>query len=476
MKSSQFNVSTEHPERREAILFNTLYGSITVWDESEFSVVKQLLSRPETEIRDETTNLIMSHLVEGKYLIDDKTDELKIIENRKIAGMKDSNRLDVVLMPNMTCNFACPYCYESHIPSSFMTDKTEDAVKLWLRNEIPKYKVILLNWFGGEPLLSYKRIISIGGFAKEMCENLSVGFMTNVTTNGYLFNENRIKELVTIGIFNYQITVDGPPEIHNKTRILKSGKDSFWKIFDNILLLVRADKRVKISLRVNFNHHNFTSIPELLKLFPDDIRHSLRIVYEPIFGEKCLSAMENISNTEISSTMIEYYRLAKNMGYDVVLGSVGTGKLVYCYAERENQFVINYNGDIFKCSVCGFNSEKRFGSLNSEGKVVLNEKQWNKWFGIEAFEEKCYSCKFLPLCMGGCRKTRLEHADTGRICRLVPTNTSFILKAVAFEKFEEILRNQYVQNFENQHQHAYNNFPIELNRKEVNQNEDSCKT
>ncbi len=442
MKSSRFNVVSEHPKTGETILFNTLYGSITVWDKSGFRMVKQLLDKPDTIINDKVIKIIMSHLVDGKYIINDDVDEIKVVENRKILGMKDENRLDVIIMPNMTCNFACPYCYESHIPSSFMSDETDEAIKRWLVDQVPKFKVLILNWFGGEPLLSFERIISIGKFVKDICNNHDIGFMTNITTNGYLFNEQRIKELIAIGIFSYQITVDGPPEIHNKTRILRDGKDSFRKIFENILLLVRANKKVRISLRVNFNHNNIYAIPELLKLFPEDIRPSLSVVYEPIFGKKCFSATKNISSEEISSKIVDYYHLAQQMGYDVTLESIGIGKLVYCYAERENQFIINYNGDVFKCSV-GFNPEERFGYLSSEGRVILNEKQWNKWFRMDLFEQKCYSCKFLPLCMGGCRKTRIENANTGSFCSLVPTNTSFALKAVAFDKFEEILQNQY---------------------------------
>jgi radical SAM protein with 4Fe4S-binding SPASM domain len=198
-------------------------------------------------------------------------------------------------------------------------------------------------------------------------------------------------------------------------------------------------------LRVNFNHNNFYYIPELLETFPEDIRPVLRVIYEPIFGERCLSATENIKSEEISSKMTEYYRLAMEMGYDVILGRMGTGKLVYCYAERENQVIINYNGDIYKCSVCGFKPEERVGFLNMGGKIVYEEERLNKWVGANLFEEGCYSCKFLPLCMGGCRKTRLEHANTGSYCSLVPTNASYILKAVAFENFGEILRTEYVQ-------------------------------
>ena len=132
-----------------------------------------------------------------------------------------------------------------------------------------------------------------------------------------------------------------PPEIHNKTRVLTSGKGSFDRVRSNILLLAQADKRVNISLRINFNHNNLHSIPELLALFPPEVRPQLRVVYEPIFGASELSATKNISSEEISLSITKYYELASEMGFNVVLGGLGIGKLVYCYAEREDQYIVN---------------------------------------------------------------------------------------------------------------------------------------
>src|SRR3972149_8704650 len=113
MKSSQFNILSEDPNNEETILFNSLYGSITIWDKSGINIAKKILDNPNENRMDETSRFIMRNLIECKYIIDDNIDEIKIVENRKIGGMKDENRLDVVIMPNMTCNFACPYCYES---------------------------------------------------------------------------------------------------------------------------------------------------------------------------------------------------------------------------------------------------------------------------------------------------------------------------------------------------------------------------
>lgn len=443
MKESLFNITIDNPDANEMILFNSLYGSFTVWEKNELSIVRQFLADPARAFSVcETDKTIKSLLIENKYLINDEVDEIAIIRNRKQGGIKDNNRLDVIIMPNMNCNFACPYCYETHSPSAFMDDKTEEAIKKWLEAEIPKFKVLLLNWFGGEPLLSYNKIVSIVHFVNVTCRKHGVECLSNITTNGYLLDKARAKELVGLDILSYQITVDGPPEIHNKTRIIKGGGDSFAGIFKNINLLINADKRVKISLRINFNHKNIHAIPELLDVFPPEIRPNLRIVYEPIFGKGCLSATENLPPQEITKTMASYYRLAQQKGYNVVLEGVRAGKLTYCYAERENQVILNYNGDVYKCSVCSFKPDERVGYLNQEGKIVYDETQLQKWVGENLFEDVCYSCKYLPLCMGGCRKMRIEKGNTGSYCYLVPTNTSFALKTVAFQGFSDALRDK----------------------------------
>ena len=440
MKASQFNITIEDATNKSVILYNTLYGTLTIWRLSEFSLANRLLEEPDLPLTSRKMKTVKSQLSKGKYLIQANVDELGILRTRKLHGINDPNRLDVVIMPTMNCNFTCPYCYEFHKSGTRMSDATELAIRLWLQREVPHFKVFLLNWFGGEPLLSYNRIIALGIFIKEICIKHKVALLTNITTNGYLLNESRIKELIQTGYHDYQVTVDGPANFHNRTRVLQDGTGTFARVFNNIVLLAQAHPNVKISVRVNFNQDNFHSIPELLALFPSPIRSQLRIVFEPIFGESCISATENIPSVEISSSLTNYYSLAKELGYDITLGSIQPGKLVYCYAERNNQFIINYNGDIFKCSVSTFDPKDRIGCLSSDGQVIFDREQLSKWTGMDLFDQRCYSCKFLPLCMGGCRKARLEHGNTGSYCALVPTNTSYALKTIALGSFSELIR------------------------------------
>lgn len=436
MKSSKYNIFVNCPEISEIALHNTLYGSITLWSKNEIEKVRNILATPNKFSK---KNAIRKVLIEQQNLIDNNTNEIAIIENRKRLGMKDENRLDVIIMPTLDCNFACLYCYENR-HSSKMTNRTEETIKKWLAMQIPKYKVIMLHWFGGEPLLGYQRILSISRYAMKIAEEANVSCIIHITTNGYLLNETRDKELIDAGIYDFQITVDGPPKTHDQLRVLRNGKGTFKKLFKNIVALTRIDKKVKISLRVNFNHDNLHSIPSLLEMFPIDVRPHLRVVYEPIFGHCSLSATDNLPSKEISEAMATYYKLAAQLGYDVVLGeaNIYTGKLVYCYAERENQFVINYTGDVYKCSVSNFNSEERVGYISKDGVFIKKEDQWKRWVSSDLFEENCYVCIYLPLCMGGCRKTRLQQEGTGSYCSLVPTNTSYILKQIAFGQFKNM--------------------------------------
>lgn len=434
---SRYNLTSENPETGELLVFNSMRGSSAIIAPSAKDEALALLAGGQTENVE-----MLSTFSRLGFLIDDQVDEVAMLKSRKKAGIHDTNRIDVILMPNMDCSFACPYCYETHDARNRMSPETRTSILNWMRVAIPGRKVMKLTWFGGEPLLSADDVVDVTRIIQHICDEHQVILVRSITTNGYHLSESLIPRLIEVGLLNYQITVDGPPAIHNQTRILRSGKGSFDRVFRNILLLARADPRVRISLRVNFNHRNIDSIPELLGLFPEDVRKQLRIVFEPIFGSGEWSATDNLSAKAISDTIGEFYLMAAELGYDVQHGGMGVGKLVYCYAERENQFIIDYKGDVFKCSVGSFSADERVGVIRPDGTLEHEPGKWGEWNSLPEFDEPCEDCVFLPLCMGGCRKDRLKNRQTGSYCSLVATNTSYALKSVAFGTFNEILRNE----------------------------------
>lgn len=435
MKPSKYNIILEIPENGKTIIFNSLYGSLSIWNKFEMQEVNRLLKNP----LDSKVPFIKDVLVNQRYLIDDSVDERSIIESRKSAGIADKNRLDLIIMPTLDCNFSCVYCYELKRPSK-MNEETEKRIKSFLSQQVPKYKFIKLLWFGGEPLLGYPQIISITNHLKKIAENEGIYFISHITTNGYLLNRKIIQELIRTGIYEFQITLDGSPEAHDKLRRLKNGRPTFNRIFKNLIDLARAHQDVRISLRVNFNQENLHSIPALLEMIPDNIRSQIRIVYQPIFGKCSINTNRPAEIKETSEEMVDYYVLAEKKGYNVVIGleSLQTGKLVYCHAERKNQFIINYNGDVYKCGVGNFMREERVGFIGEDGIFIKYDENWDQWYSISLFEESCYSCSYLPLCMGGCRKARLERKETGSYCPLIPHNVNNLLKKIILGQIKGI--------------------------------------
>ncbi len=441
MKSSIYNIISVDDSCKTAFIYNTLYGSLATVSSEEVSAACELLTNVPTAEEGPATEL-MGSLVRGKFVIPDSVNELGIVRQRKYRGVYDNNRLDIVIMPNMACNFSCIYCYEKHDSTAIMDKSTEDAVITWLSGEVVKHKVVTLNWFGGEPTLSWNAVLKINQHINDVCRRQNIALLASVTTNGYAFNDTIIEKFIDAGLNNYQITVDGPERVHNNTRMLKNGGGSFSRVVNNMIRLARCGDAVRISLRVNYNHNNIQDIPELLLCLPEGIRYKIRPVFEPIFGGSSAGAPNNLSPETISRLIPEYYKYAKQLGYDVRGGEIGVGRLVYCFAERQHQYILSYSGEIFKCSVGDFSSKSRFGYINSDGCLVKDDARWDGWVGTWLFETKCEECVFLPLCMGGCKKHRIENMKNGAYCHLVTPNASQTLKRISYGDFNSLIMNE----------------------------------
>ncbi|GAI95132.1 unnamed protein product, partial [marine sediment metagenome] len=119
-------------------------------------------------------------------------------------------------------------------------------------------KVDSVELFGGEPLLLRNKPLlkKIFKFAKEKDAPITIitnGVMAKDFTDILLPVKEKIKML--------QITVDGPPEIHDKRRKYPSGKGSFGKISESIDSLLKNN--INTNVRVNIDNTNIEYLPDL---------------------------------------------------------------------------------------------------------------------------------------------------------------------------------------------------------------------
>ncbi|MEQ1741609.1 MAG: radical SAM protein [Candidatus Nitrotoga sp.] len=414
MKSSKYNFITTYPATREKLLFNTLTTAFIALSTDAYVKVSAVLTDP---MGGHDSSLV-NYLHKNGFLVDVNKDEFQIVQDRSALGIHDNNRVDLIVMPNMNCNFACTYCYEEHTKSS-MSDETARRLKIWLEHMAPRFKAVLLSWFGGEPMLSYKRIVEIQSHAHRLTKDHGTELISHMTTNGYALLPEKAKTLTSLGLHSFQITLDGPAETHNLNRPLKKGGASFDRIFSNICSLARTDPRVNIKLRVNYDCRNIDRVPELLESIPQDIRSQIDLVLERIFGENYGNYSNESMNIEQAKAE-HIYALGLSMGYTSTTPQLVPDKLTYCYADRKNQFLVNYNGDIYKCTVGNFDSSRRMGWLNEQGTISWegDGERVNAWHATPAFEEKCSLCIYAPMCLGGCRKMRHYTGSVGDDCTI----------------------------------------------------------
>ncbi len=222
-----------------------------------------------------------------------------------------------------------------------------------------------------------------------------------IVTNGYLLNEKIISSLKDFKVEYIQITADGPPHIHNRRKILKSGKGTFDIIYKN---LVKAGEHFPVFVRVNLDRENYPYINELLEYFkntPSSIKlYPARAAH--IWNEKFKNEKE-FTREEFAKVMREFYIkcIENKINYDFVFLVM---REAYCVASFINGFVINYDGGLYKCweDLDTDESMKRF-KLGDVWKGVTNTSLYIKWILSSPFNhQKCINCVLLPSCMGGC--------------------------------------------------------------------------
>ena len=88
-------------------------------------------------------------------------------------------------------------------------------------------------------------------------------YVADMTTNGYLLDSIKAERLGFLGIRHFQISLDGPEPLHDRTRLRADGKGTFSKIWDNLLGIRDGTAPVNILIRVHLTPNNLPSMPEL---------------------------------------------------------------------------------------------------------------------------------------------------------------------------------------------------------------------
>ncbi|MFM0213856.1 radical SAM protein [Paraburkholderia sediminicola] len=301
------------------------------------------------------------------------------------------NSLHLIILPTEKCNFRCTYCYED-FSHGVMPREIQDRLVRFLAMRIPKLRKLIISWFGGEPLLAPSVIKSIGFFAKSECDKLNVEYISDITTNGYLLDEECLDWCITAGVKSYQITLDGVGKTHDQSRRLAGGGGTFEKVYGSLVRLKnRIENDLSVTIRAHVNAGTVKEASEFIKMLSTDFSgdERFRVLIRSVgnFGGSNGSNVKEVNDREVIDSLQEF---AKSLGLNIVNSNLSD---YICYASKPNSFVVRSNGTLGKCTVALNDAENNIGEITATGEVAVDHRLLRTWIaGLESGNRQELAC------------------------------------------------------------------------------------
>ena len=389
-----------HDETR-IVLYNYRTGGL-YWECAGSDKYQALTSIINGSI-DEKSDLSGSLFSKG-FLVDECDDEYAVLQaqysNYKASEIDSTIRLTIFV--NEMCNFRCVYCYEENNGGE-IARSTLDGIVCFLKSLIETTtKRIVISWFGGEPLLSAPIIADFMKNIRSEFKDLLI--VSTITTNGFLLDSEMYSLLKSVGINDYQITVDSFE--HDAFRKTRSGDPSFDKIIENIHTILNSDQPSLVHLRININPAIYGRIYEFLDYVKSFANEYITIHFHPISdmgGDISSSLICDQSFFTNALPDLNKYCQDNNLKTDIVQDMLcpfsGT-----CYAGNEKSFAIDRFGVIRKCTVDYKGIENIVGYIKDNNSFIISHESneiWCKNYSLS--NPVCRNCEKLPICYGaGC--------------------------------------------------------------------------
>lgn len=408
MKLSQFNSVV--PYKGEYLLYNSFSNRFLVIK----PLLRDLLEAARSEPVDELGRIhppFYNALKEGTFIVDDEKNEVE--EVKKISRLvdMDESHFRLTINPTMNCNFKCWYCYETHIKNSRMTAGIISRTNAFITRTATNghLKSFFLSWFGGEPLLCFDDVVlPVLKHFTQTCEENNLIKGANFTTNGYLINEKMVALFKQYSVTHLQITLDGYREDHDKVRFVSRKKGSYQEIIDNIKLLLRNE--MSVTMRINYTLDNILKCTEIIEDLGDltaTDKQYLLVDFHRVWQDK---------GDDLADAMPRTVNGFKQAGFKVNSHYSPNNVIDSCYADKKNSAVINFNGDVFKCTARDFTTTKREGYIDESGEIVWENDSLSRRVTAKFNNKPCLSCRIMPLCNGGCSQHALDHLHRDEYC------------------------------------------------------------
>jgi radical SAM protein with 4Fe4S-binding SPASM domain len=305
------------------------------------------------------------------------------------------------------CNLKCRHCYaESQGPKFRENEISLEEIKD-LIDQFSEFSVNEIFYTGGEPLMR-------DDLAEILNYTSSKGIKVLMSTNGAAITEGFLQQITDVDFKLFQISIDGPEEVHDRMR----GKGSFKK---SIRALKLASHYIKKNLTVGtvMSKNNVNCVEDVMKIAAEEGAAIFALMFLIISGRANAdmdpSAQETIDAlSRLFKTYKKYenkIRFAHNTTIPPSLYPKELRKVnlhTQCaLCSFPNTLAVESDGTIAPCD--GFFSIPKFEVGN-----IRTHKLKDLWENHNVLKEVrnvdgkdlsgvCNLCKFKEFCVGGCR-------------------------------------------------------------------------
>jgi len=365
-----------------------------------------------------------------------------VAANNRPKLIKRSGIRHLELMVTHACNMRCRYCY-----GSLSADGWEDAPHLYgashsgmsLETAVKgvdylfaasgRLKDLSVIFFGGEPFLELPLMEEVAAYVRKKEAETGKKADLSLSTNALLLNNQRAIDFLMKYKVGCQISIDGPPVIHDQTRCLPGGIGSYSAILPGIKKLI-SKRRGRVPARATICHDR-VDLPSILE-------HLLSLGFgsvhlEPARGSSgaLMVTPDDVpaikeQNEAIALFLVKRVRENRFFNYSNLVKYIRQTRVVrerlahYCGAGR-TYFALSQDGAFYPCHRFVGLDDYRMGDIETGMDLGLQRKILDLTVDNRPV---CRECWARYLCGGGCWKHavdahgRLEEPDEEVSCQL----------------------------------------------------------
>lgn len=401
MKQSKYNCILQ--DNTGMVIYNAATDQLVALTPQLANIFNEGKAAPE-KIKAQHAELY-DHLLQKGIFVCDDADETETYIRKREEYERSSGEYTITINPTLACNMSCWYCYESHKNMPAMSADVKQSVLLLIDKLLAdnKLKKLNLSFFGGEPLLYFdKVVVDIINHAKMQCKAFDAKLSIHFTTNAYLLTDNVLKQLEGLDV-SFQITIDGGKQVHDSVRKTKGGEPTYARIVEHIHQTI--SRGFSVGVRFNYTAKSIPSFIDVVKDFShlqQEQKQLVNFTFQRVW-------QDNEGDADQVGQQVEHIERAFEQA-GLFVNNAKIYIVPYCYADGVNTAVVNYNGDLFKCTARDFAPKSKEGTLAADGTLRWNERL-RKRMSIRHGSDTCLQCRIYPICHGGCSQMKLEAPD-----------------------------------------------------------------